>query len=44
MYSKVWGYIQQYPCKFQCDFDNITIYKWGEGTWKLYQEFMLKGN
>jgi 2'-5' RNA ligase len=42
MYFKVWEYIQQYPCEFQCIFDNITIYKWEEGTWKLYKEFILR--
>lgn len=38
-YHKVWEYIQQYPCDFQCFFDNVTIYKWEENTWKLYREF-----
>lgn len=44
IYSKVWEYIQQYNCEFQCAFDNITIYKWEEGTWKLYKEFLIKSN
>ncbi|WP_035282733.1 MULTISPECIES: 2'-5' RNA ligase family protein [unclassified Clostridium] len=42
MYSKVWDYVNQYSCEFKCLFDNITIYKWEEGTWKLYKEFILK--
>lgn len=44
IYSKVWEYVQQYPCEFQCYFDNITIYKWDEGNWKVYQEFVLEDN
>lgn len=41
IYDKVWDYIHQYNCEFKCSFDNITIYKWEEGTWKLYKEFRL---
>lgn len=43
LYNKVWDYVKQYPCKFQCFFNNVTIYKWEEGTWKLYREFGFKG-
>ena len=42
IYHKVWEYVQQYPCEFQCSFDNVTIYKWEEGTWKIYKEFEFK--
>lgn len=42
IYHKVWEYVQQYPCEFQCSFDNVTIYKWEEGTWKVYKEFKFK--
>ncbi len=41
VYYRAWEYIKQYPCKFNCVFDNVTIYKWEEGTWKLYQEFII---
>lgn len=41
-YTEVWEYIQKYPCKFLCDFDNITIYKWEEGAWKLHKEIILR--
>lgn len=41
IYDKVWDYIHGYNCEFKCSFDNITIYKWEEGTWKLYKEFRL---
>jgi len=43
LYNKVWNYVQQYPCEFQCFFDNVTIYRWEEGTWKLYREFEFEG-
>ncbi|GAA0076695.1 2'-5' RNA ligase family protein [Clostridium sp. CTA-5] len=42
IYNKVWEYVNQYPCEFECCFDNITIYNWEEGTWKLYKEFNFK--
>lgn len=41
IYSKVWEHIGQYPCEFQGAFDNITIYKWEDFTWKVYKEFKL---
>lgn len=44
IYSKVWDYIAQYPCEFQCSFDNVTIYRWEEFTWKLYKEFIFKNH
>ena len=42
LYDKVWEYVNQYSCEFQSSFDNVTIYNWTEGTWKLYKEFRLK--
>jgi len=42
LYYKVWEYVNQYPCEFKCSFDNITIYNWAEGTWKLYRTFRFK--
>lgn len=42
LYNKVWDYVQQYPCKFQCFFDNVTIYRWEEETWKVYREFKFE--
>ncbi|WP_026886087.1 2'-5' RNA ligase family protein [Clostridium beijerinckii] len=41
IYNKVWDYVHQYDCEFKCSFDNITIYKWEEGTWKIYKKFSL---
>jgi 2'-5' RNA ligase len=41
LYTKVWDYVHQYPCEFEGLFDNVTIYKWEEDTWKLYREFIF---
>ncbi|WP_252232318.1 2'-5' RNA ligase family protein [Clostridium sp. ZBS15] len=42
IYTKIWEYINQYSCEFECLFDNVTIYNWTEGTWKVYKEFKFK--
>jgi 2'-5' RNA ligase len=43
IYSHVWNYVNNYPFKFDCYFDNVSIYKWEDCTWKLYRKFeMLK--
>jgi hypothetical protein len=36
--------IKEVSCNFNCIFDNVTIYKWEEGIWKLYQEFIIEDN
>lgn len=41
-YEEAWKYVHQYPCKFQCEFDNICIYEWQQDTWKLYKCYALK--
>ena len=41
LYNKVWDYVHQYSCEFQGVFDNVTIYRWEEETWKLYREFIF---
>lgn len=42
LYARVWDYVQQYPCEFKGLFNNVTIYRWEEETWKLYKEFSFK--
>ena len=42
LYTKVWEHVHQYPCKFQGLFDNVTVYRWEEETWKLYREFKFE--
>lgn len=41
IYEEVWNYVNKFECDFECKFDNITIYKWEENTWKIYREFLL---
>lgn len=41
IFHNLWSYITQFPCNFQCKFDNICIYKWEDDTWKLHKEFKL---
>lgn len=41
IYSELWQYITQYPCNFNCSFDNVCIYKWEDNTWNLHREFNI---
>lgn len=41
IYDILWDYVNQYPCNFNCYFDNISIYKWQDNTWKLHKEYLL---
>ena len=40
-YDEVWNFVNLYPCEFNCLFDNISIFRWEENTWKLHHEFVL---
>ncbi|MGM9986409.1 MAG: 2'-5' RNA ligase family protein [Bacillaceae bacterium] len=42
IYTQVWEYVKEFPFSFQCQFDNIAIYKWGEYKWELIEEFPFK--
>lgn len=42
LYKTVWQYIEQYPCNYDCTFDNISLYKWEDNTWKLHKEYLLQ--
>ncbi|MBE6054952.1 MAG: 2'-5' RNA ligase family protein [Clostridium sartagoforme] len=44
IFNKLWDYVNQYSFNFSCYFDNISIYKWEESTWKLYREFKIGFN
>ena len=41
IYSELWNYVNQFPCNYDCYFDNICIYKWENNTWELYKEYSL---
>ena len=41
IFSIIWDYVNQFPCDFDCVFDNICIYKWENNTWVLHSEYNL---
>ncbi|WP_419750857.1 2'-5' RNA ligase family protein [Terrisporobacter petrolearius] len=41
IYKDLWNYVNQFPFKFHCEFDNICIYKWEDNTWKLHKEYFF---
>lgn len=40
-FDEIWRYVNDYPCEFHCKFDNVTIYKWEDMTWKLHKEYKM---
>lgn len=42
VFNILWEYIYSIPCSFECEFDNISLYKWQDNTWKLHKEVLLK--
>lgn len=42
IFNKLWNYVNQFPCDFDCDFDNISIYKWYNNSWVLHKEYLFK--
>lgn len=41
-FTSVWNYVNEKDCSFKVEFNNITIFKWEENTWKLYKKYVLK--
>ena len=41
IYDQLWEYVHQYPCNFDCSFDNISLYRWHETKWVLEEAFEL---
>ncbi|MCB2297297.1 2'-5' RNA ligase family protein [Clostridium tagluense] len=39
IYPELWEYINTKPCSFQCEFNNVSIYKWQENTWLLHKKY-----
>lgn len=44
IFDKLWSYVNQYTFNFNCYFDNLSIFKWEDSTWKLYREFKIRNN
>jgi 2'-5' RNA ligase len=41
IYTEVWEYVSTKHFSFQCEFNNIAIYKWKDNTWVLHKEYTL---
>ena len=41
IYNQLWDYVNQFPCDFNCIFNNVSIYMWNNNTWQLYKEFAI---
>ena len=42
IFNDLLNYVSYIPCYFNCNFDNICIYKWENNTWVLHKEYLLK--
>ena len=42
IFNDLLNYVSYIPCDFNCNFDNICIYKWENNTWILHKEYLLK--
>ncbi len=41
IFSEVWEYAKSQPCYFDCEFNNISIYKWQDNNWMLYKDYEM---
>lgn len=41
IFNELWDYVKNINCNFNCTFDNISIYRWEDNTWILYNEYLL---
>ena len=37
IYDELWEYVNNIPCDFDCKFDNVSVFKWEDNTWKLFK-------
>lgn len=42
IFNDLWDYIKSISCDFDCEFDNISVFKWENNTWILHKEYLLK--
>ncbi len=40
IFNDLLNYVSYIPCDFNCNFDNICIYKWENNTWLLHKEYL----
>lgn len=41
IFDQLWEYVHRYPCEFECQFDNISLYRWEETKWIIEERFEL---
>lgn len=42
IFNETYTYVNSINCKFDCLFDNISVFKWINNTWVLHKEYLLK--
>lgn len=38
-FKDVWDYVNEFNCEYADEFDNVTLYKWEDNTWKVHKEY-----
>lgn len=38
-YKEVWEYVNEFKCDYVESFDNVTLYRWEDNTWKVQKEY-----
>lgn len=41
-YDRLYEFVNQRPCHFDCMFNNITIFKWVDRKWDIYKRFVIE--
>ena len=41
-FERLYEFVKQRPCHFDCMFNNVTIFKWGDRKWDIYREFLIE--
>lgn len=42
VFNFILDYVIQFPVDFNCLFDNISVYKWENNTWVLFNSYILE--
>lgn len=41
IFDELYEFVNQKCCIFDCMFDNVTIFKWGDKKWDVYRQFSI---
>lgn len=41
-YDRLYEFVNKKPCHFDCMFNNVTIFKWGNRKWDIYRKFSIE--